>query len=90
MPEVKSLLQLARIPRQGATYRQKRIFLNHAFDLLGMRTQRSSEFGQNRLELVRIACCNSLSAQLADSSFQGYVEGHDRHTILPEELVTVR
>jgi hypothetical protein len=56
--------------------RGKWIFRNQTFKLLGMLPQRLSQFGQDRVNFVRIPRRHRCGAQLADSSFQGYIVGH--------------
>jgi len=47
-----------------------------------MLAQCVSEFGQNRVDFVRIPRSHRFGAQLADSSFQGYIVRHANTRIL--------
>src|SRR5579872_7318568 len=58
--------------------RRKRVFNNHALKPRYVLAQQLLQFRQNRLELLRIACGNGLSAQLADSSLQSNIVSHNK------------
>jgi hypothetical protein len=60
----------------------KRIFRNHTFKLLGMLPQCLPQFGQDGVNFVRIPRRHRFGAQLADSSFQGYIVRHSTTPVL--------
>jgi hypothetical protein len=55
---------------------QEWILCNHGFKLIDVFTQCIAEFGHNGIQLFGIAHSDSLSTQLSDSSFQGYIVDH--------------